>query len=248
MMLVLMEGFPLYGILLMSLGVYGQDQILSKYMRPIQNYIMVGLENSWQPCDILSAGGYAHEDEPHITIDLKTIEIMNLKSVFSSSTCVLVKYDITSEERLSTLLEIGKKAINHIRLALVIKISPGVSLEKARNTSNLGYMIAAESGQGLAQYLCPVIGEIQPRLEHGMCNPSYLDYKNKVIRIGLMGLPPHFGFTSSGTIEGVNVRLTKMMAEGLNFRPDIRIAKSFTATAEQVCFIHLHNIKLSCGS
>ena len=240
-MLLLMDGrgLPLYGILLMSLGVYGQHQILSKYRGAIENYIMVGLENAWQQCDLLSASGYSDWDGPQITMDLERIETLNLKSVFSSSTCVLVDYDITSESSLSTLLEFGEKANKQIRLALVIKMDKGISLEKAKNSSNLAYMIAAESEQGLEQSFCPVLGETQARVEHGMCNPSDLDYKNKALRVGIMGMPPDFGFTSNGTIDGVNIRLIKMMAQGLNFTPDIHIAKSLTGAVEQVCLIHL---------
>ena len=168
-------------------------------------------------------------------MSLEKIETLNLKSIFSSSTCLLISYEISSEDSLSTLLEFGKKAINYIRLALVIRMAEGISLEKAKNTSNLAYMIATESKEGLEQFLCPIIAKSKPQMENEMCQPSYLDYKNKALRVGLMGMPPDFGFTSNGTIDGVNVRLIKMMAQRLHFMPDIHIANSFTTAVEQVC-------------
>ena len=230
-----MKGFPLYGILLFSLGVQGQHHILLKYKKAMQNYLMTGHEMTWHDCDILSANGYSNNDGPQITMSLEKIETLNLKYVFSSSTCLLISYEISSEDSLSTLLEFGKKAINHIRLALVIKMVAGISLETAKNTSNLGYMIATESKEGLEQFLCPVIAESKPYMEAEMCKPSNLDYKNKALRVGLVGMVPDFGFTRNGTIDGVNFRLIKMMAQRLHFMPDIHIANSFTATVEQVC-------------
>ena len=234
-----MSGLPLYGILLLSLEVHGQHHILLKYKGAMQNYLMTGHENTLQDCDVLSTNGYSHTGEPQITMSLEKLETLSLKSVFSSSTCLLINYEISSEADLLTLLEFGKKAVNNIRLALAIKMVAGISLEKAKNTSNLAYMIATESKEGLEQFLCPVTAESKPRLENEMCKPSYLDYKNKALRVGLMGMPPDFGFTSNGTIDGVNVRLIKMMAQRLHFMPDIHIAKSFTAAVEQVCKLHV---------
>ena len=226
---------PLYGMLLLSLGSYGEDQILSKYKGAIQNYIMTGYESTWRHCDMLSANSYFYEGVPQVTMDLDKIETLNAKSAFSSSACLLVIYDVSSKFDLSTLLEFGQNAINYVRLALVIKMRSGITLEMATNTSNLPYLVAAESQHGMEQFICPVVAEVKPRLRHEMCSPSYLDYKNKVLRIGLMGIPPDFVLTSTGSIEGVNIQLIKMMAERLKFTPEINIAASFIAAEDQVC-------------
>ena len=239
MMKLFLGILPPFGMLLLSLGVYGQDQILTKYKGAIQNYIMTGYESTWRHCDMLSANIYSYEGVPQVTMDLDKIETLNVKSTFSSSSCLLVIYDVSSKDGLSTLLEFGQNAINYVRLALVIKMRSGITLEMATNTSNLPYLVAAESQHGMEQFICPVVAEVKPRLRHEMCSPSYLDYKNKVLRIGLMGIPPDFVLTSTGSIEGVNIQLIKMMAERLKFTPEINIAASFIAAEDQVCKLNL---------
>ena len=83
MALLFMKGFPLYGILLFSLGVQGQHHILLKYKKAMQNYLMTGHEMTWHDCDILSANGYSNNDGPQITMSLEKIETLNVKYVFS---------------------------------------------------------------------------------------------------------------------------------------------------------------------
>ena len=239
MMKLLLGILPLYGMLLLSLEVYGQGQILAKYKGAIQNYIMTGYESTWRHCDLLSANIYSNEGVQQVTMDLDKIKTLNVKSVFSSSACLLVIYDASSKSGLSTLLQFGQNAINHVRLALVIKMRAGITLEMATNTSNLPYLVAAESQHGTEQFICPVVAEVKPRLRHEMCSPSYLDYKNKILRIGLLGFPPDFVLSSTGTIEGVNIRLIKMMAERLKFMPEINIPASFKAAEDQVCQLNL---------
>ena len=228
-----------FGMLLLTLGVYGQGQILTKYKGEIQNYIMTGYESTWRHCDLLSANIYSNEGVQQVTMDLDKIKTLNVKSVFSSSACLLVIYDASSKSGLSTLLQFGQNAINHVRLALVIKMRAGITLEMATNTSNLPYLVAAESQHGTEQFICPVVAEVKPRLRHEMCSPSYLDYKNKILRIGLLGFPPDFVLSSTDTIEGVNIRLIKMMAERLTFMPDINIPASFKAAEDQVFQLNL---------
>ena len=222
-----------YIIFLLSQGVYGQ--ILTKYKDQIQNYMMTGYERRWHHCDMLSANtSYFYEDLPQITMDLDKIQTLDLKSTFTYSTCLLVHYDVSSKASLSALLEFGWKAINHVRLALLLHMRSGITLETATNSSNLPYLVAARLHDGKEQFLCPVVGEVHPRLGQQMCRKSYLHYKNKILRIGLMGILPDFVMTSTGSIDGTNIRLIKMLAERLRFTPDIILAPSFNAASNQV--------------
>ena len=230
-----------YGILLMSRGVCSRAQIISKYKEELQNYMMAGYENKWWHCDLLSESSHYSEDEPQIIMDLDNIGKMNVKSTLAYSTCMLVHYTVSDNESLSALLKLGQKLISHVRMALVITMRSGITLEMATNTSNLPYLVAAESHDGKEQFLCPVVGEVKPRLRQEMCRKSYIDYKGKTLRIGLMGILPDFVMTSTGGIDGTNIGLIKMLAKGLRFTPDIILAASFNAASNQVSTLK-HNL------
>ena len=221
-------------VLLLDKALGQQENIfMAKYKDAIQEYIMIGHEEGWQQCDILSSNP-SHDGVPQLSMDLETINKLNIKAAFKYSHCLLVNYGVSSEASLSTLLEFGLKAMNHVRLALVIKMSSGITLETATNTSSLPYLVVAESDSGMEQFLCPVVGGIKPRLGNEMCNPTYLDYKCKALRVGLLGVPPDLILTSTG-VEGTNTRLIKMLAEKLKFMPNIKFARSFKLAENQVC-------------
>ena len=225
----------LVGMLILFDRVLGQQQniFMAKYKDAIQEHIMTGHEKGWPHCDILSSNP-SNEGVPHISMTLDKIQTLNIKSAFEKTHCLLVHYDISSKDNLSTLLEFGWNAITHIRMALVIKMGLGITLEMATNISTLPFLVAAESEHGKIQFLCPVVGDLKPRLWDEMCSPSFLEHKDKVLRIGLLGLPPDFVMTSVGTIDGVNIRFINTMAERLQFIPEIKVAESFNSAEEQV--------------
>ena len=223
-------------MVLISFGVNGQGQILKKYRRAIENYIMTGYETTWYNCDILSANGYTFEGVGQITMPLDNIRKIDMKSTISSAPCLLVNYDVRSKTNLLTLLEFGWSAVNHVRLALVLKLRSGISLKVATNTSNLPYLVAAEAESGTEQFLCPRVGHIKPLLVNKMCNSLYLDYKYRAIRIGLLGLLPDFALTSAG-IDGTQIRLIKIISERFKFQPHIKIPDSFEKLVNEVCLI-----------
>ena len=223
---------------------------LQKYKKEIQNYIMRGHEKGWAHCDIISEHGYSYEGIPQMTLDLNETKKLNLSEALASSHCLLVTYEVSSMNNLSTLLEFGWAAIRYVRLALVIKMGPGVTLDKATNTSRLPFLVAAESDQGREQFLCPVVGEVEPRLEDEMCKASYVSYKSKAIKIALYGIPPWRVQSKQGVLgtefDGINVRFLKMLSERLNFSPDITAAPSHQSAEEQVSnlnhgIIYVHN-------
>ena len=215
----------------------GQQEgtFIAKYRNAIQKYIMTGHEEGWQHCDILSENP-SYMGVPQISIKLEKIKTLNIKSAFENSHCLLVNYDISSNASLSSILEFGLEAINHVRLALVIKMRSGITLETASNTSKLPYLVAAETENGMEQFLCPIVGEINPQLGNEMCTPSYLDYKRKVLRIGLYGLPPDvIRIPKSTHFVGATPLLIKMMAERLKFIPDIKRPGTWNGAENQVC-------------
>ena len=164
--------------------------ILIQHKDAIQSYMMAGYEGEWQQCDRLSDHSDYSNNEPQIMVNLNDIETLNLKSTLAYSTCLLVQYDVSSRAGLSALMEFGWKAINHVRLAIVITLRSGITLESAKNTSNLPFLVAAQLDDGKNQFLCPIVGEVKPGFGREMCKKSYLDYKGKKLRIGGVGLLP----------------------------------------------------------
>ena len=193
---------------------------------------MTGHEGGWQHCDILSSNPSIN-GVPHLSMHLEKIRKIDMKTAFTSSHCLLINYHVNSEDNLSTLIDFGWRAIQHIRLAIIIKMKNGITLNMAKNATKMPFLVAAELDQG-QEFLCPVLGEIVPRLEKEACKDSYVSYKNKRLQIGLVGVMPDFILTRDGTIEGYVIRLIEMLAQKFNFIPQVRIPKSLEAAESQV--------------
>ena len=228
---------PLWTLILSDrVLVLGQKQnmFLDQYKETIQNYIMTGHEKGWNQCDILS-DSFSYEDTQQLSMDLYKIKTMNTKSTLASSQCLLVTYQVDSQASLSALLDFGLEAIHHVRLALVLKLKSGVTLDMATNTTKLPFLVASVSELAKEQFLCPVIGEREPRLEQEMCKPSYVSPQNKIIRITQLGVEPDFIFSSNGGHDGINIRIMKILREKFNFKSEIIVPDNFIAGDELVC-------------
>ena len=214
-------------------GLGQHETFMENYREAIQKYIMTGHGEGWQHCDILSDSP-SYNSVPQITMDLETVETLDVKSAFKYSHCLLIHYEIRSMETLTNLLEFCQEAKNTIRLALWVKLQPALTPEIATSLSNVSFFIAVESENGHISFLCPNVGRIKPIFQHEMCNQSYLDYKNKILRIGLLGIPPEFIVGRSG-LDGTTIKLMDMMAEKLHFLPEVKLAPSFDGAINQVC-------------
>ena len=229
------------GILLLSNGALGQqDMFLQKYRTQIQNYIMTGHAGGWQDCDTLSGNAFPTDSIPHISMELDKVNTMKMKSVFASSQCLLVNYHVDNAADLQALLNFGWKAIDYTRIALLLKIGMGshVTLDMLTNTTKLPFLVAAELGQDVEQFLCPVVGEIEPRLEQTMCKPSYVSYEHKTLRIAQLGVTPDFIFTRTRQLDGVNIRLMNILEDKLHFSARIVTPTSYSAADNMVSTRH----------
>ena len=215
-------------------------KILIRHKEAIQNYMMTGYEGKWKHCDRLSDNSYYSNNEPQITMSLDEIQTLNLKAAFAYSTCLLVHYDVSSRAKLSALFEFGWKAINHVRLAMVVTMRSGITLQMANYTSNLPYLVAAQLDDGKEQFLCPSVGEVKPQFVRSMCKQSFISYKNKKIRYGIFGFPPEFvpgngiGNYDATTIDGTSQRFMKMLAEKLKFFPSFTWSPSWLSLVNKV--------------
>ena len=108
----------------------------------------------------------------------------------SSSHCLLAMYKMNSIKSLLALVEFGRRAIQHKRIALVLKLGSGVTLKDIENTHKLPFLITAELENGEEQFLCPVIGQAEPWEQQSMCKESHVSTKDKVLRVGIIGIRP----------------------------------------------------------
>lgn len=218
-----------------SNGLLGQHRnvFLEQYKEKIQTYMMTGGEIGWQHCDLLTANNYQDKAIPQIIMDLDQMQKLNAKFIFSTSQCLLITYHVKSADDLSNLIEFGWKTVQHVRLALVITMDSGINLEIAKNSTNLPFLVAVQFADGEEKFICPVVGKNKLRLEPYMCKQSYTSYKDKAIKIGILGIEPYLVPTKSG-IDGTDVRLLKMLSERLHFKPQIVIPSSMLDAEELV--------------
>ena len=165
---------------------------------------------------------------------------LDLRCTLSSSHCLLASYHIESQKSLSEIMQFGWEVIKHKRIALILSMAKGITLEMATNTDKLPFLVAARLGSGEKQFLCPVIGKIKPLMQSEMCDISYVSYKFKKLKIGLLGIPPHLIF--DGGIDGTDVRLIKLLAQKLKFQPDVVFPRTFSQGENMVRNVMYYSI------
>ena len=221
-----MSLFTAYGVLLLCLPLNGQkiDNFLQQHRGNVQDFIMVGHGKGWTQCDILSSNSVG-DNAPHILMNFVEFQKLDMRSALSSCHCLLATYHIESQERLSEIMQFGWEVTKHKRIALILSMAKGITLEMATDTDKLPFLVAAQLESGEKQFLCPVIGKIKPLMQSDMCDISYVSYKYKKLKIGLLGVPPHLIF--DGGIDGTDVRLIKVLAEKLKFQPDVVFPRTY---------------------
>ena len=214
-----------FGILLSSYKAIGvpSKSFTQKYLDALQSYIMTGHGHGWNHCDILSDKAGINHSVPNFVMDLDKLRTLDKKSFFTMSHCILVAYQVSSEEGLSDLIQFGQTAINFKRIAFELRLDRNITLDLVMNSTTLPILVAAQLDQGEEQFLCPVVGETRPRLQKVMCKPSYTSPKGKVIRIGMVGMEPHFIVEPSSEygVEGTDPRLVKLLSQKFGFLPKI---------------------------
>ena len=136
------------------------------------------------------------------------------------------------------LLKFGMDAADYVRIAVVLKMRLGLTLDMVTNTTKLPFLVAAELGQAKEQFLCPVVGEVEPRLKQALCPASYVSYSYKTLRIGQLGITPDFIFTNNGDFDGINIKLINILKHKFNFMSEIIIPQSFQDAYLKVCTLH----------
>ena len=222
----------------LSLQVYGQDlvSLLAKNTEDMEKYIMKGHGTGWISCDILSVEppqpsfkGYEHK--PGFVVGLTALTEFDASSRLSQSSCVLLTTHITNMTVLSTIIEFGWSVIQHKRLGIVMTMGPNITLEMAKNTTNLPFMIAAEFHDGRSQFLCPAVGKHMPIQQTSMCSEPLTSHVGKTIRVGVIGTWP---WVMPGGQDGVDIRLLKFLEEKLEFKAHIELITNYDAAFDMV--------------
>ena len=244
-------------VLLVSLGTLllqgkcmgqGERMLFDEYKEAIQNYIMTGHEKGWMQCDILSdgisfePGRQMHETTPYISMDMGKIKRLNMEEkahianmTFASSHCLLAIYNVESKASLSSILDFGKAAFSYVRLALVLKLNSGMTLDMLTNVTKLPFLVAAESNDRNRQFLCPVVGENEPRLELDICDPSYVLPINKTLRVGIWGSYPYA--INTELHQGIDFDMLTMLAKKFKFNTKIIAPPTYIGTVIMVCVL-----------
>ena len=177
----------LYG---QSAGLKTQNnRFLSKHRSDIERYIMTGYGQGWKNCDLIQTDpqqSSSSDETPLFFMDIKKLHTSDILTTFSSSTCLLISAQVRNNQSLSNLIHFGWSVIQRKRLALVLKLTQGMTLNMAPNTTKLPFLIAAEVGEK-EQFLCPVVGESSPHLQDTKCNLFFTSCQDKTLRVGIFG-------------------------------------------------------------
>ena len=242
-----------YAFLLMS-GNLGQiyGSILAEHKGAIEEFIMAGYGRGWDQCDIIADPIHAEngpEAGPKLIMGLQNLKELR-PNAYSTSHCLLMTYNVRSEENLEALIKFGKSVILKKRLALVLKLGPNITLDAVNRTS-MPILVAAELHDGAVQFLCPAVGEDESQMQDQMCGQDYTSYKNKVLRIGMLGMSPYLEVTNGNggnagvtnpnlmvsggkSIEGIDFDLLQLLVKRRNFVANITVPRNLPASIYMV--------------
>ena len=170
------------------------DMFLTKNKDHIERFIMNGYGRGWKHCDVIHDNSQQHnifDEPPRLVMDINMLHTLDIRTTLSSSYCLLISGHVNNNHTLSDLIKFGWSVVQHKRLALVLKLGQGMTLEMATNTTKVPFLIAPRMMDGKEQFLCPVIGEKNPRLQDTKCDGYYSSYKNKSLTVGIFGIPPY---------------------------------------------------------
>ena len=178
-------------VLLLSSEVQGLrlEMFMAKHRTALEEHIMTGYGDGWKHCDILSgkqedAGFY--ENIPRFAITHENLLTIDVGSTLSSSHCILASYEINTVQNLAFIMEFAWKAIQYKRIALILKMTSGMTLDHNINMTKLPFPVAAEV-ENEEIFVCPFIGEAEPILQEHMCGKSFVLLEKKTLRIGMVG-------------------------------------------------------------
>ena len=168
----------------------GMDSLMTKHGKEIQDYVMTGYGNGWKNCDLMSQNikeADFNAVSPQFVITLDRLLTTDMGFLLSSTNCLLALYQVDNLQHLASVIEFGWRATNYKRVALILKLDSGLTLDHGINITKLPFPIAAETENGSKQFICPFIGEDTPIFQQHMCKSKYVSMKKKILRVGMVG-------------------------------------------------------------
>ena len=213
-----------------------------KYRYAIERYIMTGYGYAWKSCDILTVGSKyptLSHDNAILDMDVKNLGKFDISTTLSSAYCLLLVSHVDDIKTLAAILEFGWTAIQHKRLGMVLTLGNNMTLDGLKNTTKLPFVIASQQGNDTEQFLCPVVGRLEPVLQSVMCELSLTEYKSKEIRVSLWPyMAPYQSFGNDGKVVGVDIKLVKLLEDKMKFKANITISSPFDIY-NLVCKLHI---------
>ena len=214
---------------LASLNFYSNGEKFASFIQrqrlPIQEQIMIGSEGALRDCDLLNLipqTSYLSDEIPQWNIELEFAMAFDLKTLASTSSCLLLSFHVNNFETLTPLIEFGWAVTQHMRLGMVLSLGPGMTLQfLPPHTPNLPFLIAAKSDYGFEEFLCPVVGQHNPVVQSHMCDRSYSSYVGKTLNLGHTGIWPYvYEVPVDGRVWGVDVALMNLLRDKMKFKID----------------------------
>ena len=183
------------GVLLLQYEAFGLE-LLTKHQDLIENHMMTGYgKRGSYECDIIQGPKILHDQKtnrPSFVLDIDQLESWDVSSTLASSQCLLVSYHVNSNHSLTALIKFGWTVVQQKRVALVMKMGSGLTLDMAANTTKLPFLVATQLEDGREQFLCPVIGQSIPNHQPSMCNQLQRSCRDKILQVAVFGVPPYF--------------------------------------------------------
>ena len=195
---------------------------------------------------------------------IENLLTLDIKKLATTSQCIIVSSDVNDNKTLFTLLKFGNTASKQKRLGMVLNLGKGITLGAVRSTPNLPFIIAARSDWIQEQFLCPLLGQIEPVLQSDMCDKSYTALEGKKLNVAFGGfwpyaysvpnssrdfiakldLPFDFYKTTDGSnidLNGVDIGLMKILQEKMKFDiKTVHFSQAGTVGKVRKCFISNH--------
>ena len=197
------------------------NNFLSKYSNAIETYIMTGYGGGWKSCDILAAGRFKEVlfgENANLHVNIETLVSYDISVTTLASYCLLIVSKVQDVKTLNSIVEFGWKATHYKRIGMVLNLENNVTLSQLKNTTKIPFLIASQFSNDQEQFLCPVVGELEPALQSVMCDQSYTNYKGKLIRISLWPyFNPYATFDKKGKPAGVDIEFLKLLQRKMKF-------------------------------
>ena len=202
------------------------SRFVFKYKRDIENFIMAGFGGGWDMCDIIvvdPVDPIPSWEIPHLMGNVKMLNTLDIGNTMGHSHCLLLWAQARDNATLKALIKFGWSTIQHKRVGMMLSLSSNIALDKATNTTNLPFLIAAQLESGREQFMCPVLGSYQPQIQSSICDKNLTDYRGKTIRVGFsIAFRPYGFMTEIGVPDGVDKRFLEVLRSKMDF--NIKIA------------------------